>query len=825
MKFNSIFISLFVLCFESLIFSESPIWELNQDSFNKAVIQGQMAYKEGGIMIDGTNSMSLPKGILGDQKDFTIEFEVTRPENTTRGHKLSLVSNTDDEQKSGLKLQYHPPSYNCGWLYTNASLTVEYRGLLNDKPGVMTLVSKDHQLMLFRNGMLIASTGEVKPSKKPLSFGSIEAKKTQPYSIKHIKVYSKAIFPSKFQDNDDRMVSYSGDQYFMKRVKIKDSSLPRVLIIGDSISGGYRKSVTNILKGKANVDHWLIGYKSMAGENSPMERALKGVLSEGPYDAVTFNFGLHYWPHEHRSPEDKQVFNMKKITDLMKRVSPKTSFFWLRTTPWRTTPDSGRPTLETKQNVRIMKFNKMTDNAMKEQGVSVVDLYRIAEKSMDTIKEGSKDSVHWGSGVSQLFAEEIVKNIKTAFPKKSSMTPQGKVSETEGLVAFWDFQYQEKGVWASRYDANVVSQSFDARLKRIGDPKSYALEDWPYADDKSKLTFDSTGPFGHAPLFNQGYVYAAVERNEFNKTPLDLHGRKPFTMIAWVKFVGRRHLVAGIWDEGGWDRYAGRRQVALFGGLFGKKGVISHVSETGAASYPQSKANGSQYARVRAIDGQDFKDREWVAMATSYDPDRNEVVAYLNGKMTKLKKTDSIVQNVHNYSEKLSANPFTFTPSIYQPRAFTVKYNGYDLKEVSEHRLKVNFDDKTLRYEQDRHSSSNSGEFRLQLNILRDGNKLLPKNLMMAAVHGQEATLPKELEVKPNDILWTSLEENSGNGWKKVGTEVKMTIREGAPFTFGRALGLGSEDLHHGSTLHLDGVAVFNRVLSEDELIDLSFMK
>ena len=56
--------------------------------------------------------------------------------------------------------------------------------------------------------------------------------------------------------------------------------------------------------------------------------------------------------------------------------------------------------------------------------------------------------------------------------------------------------------------------------------------------------------------------------------------------MAWVKFVGKRHLVAGIWDEGGWDKDGGRRPIALFGGLFGSKGVIGHISATGAASYP-----------------------------------------------------------------------------------------------------------------------------------------------------------------------------------------------------------------------------------------------
>ena len=153
-------------------------------------------------------------------------------------------------------------------------------------------------------------------------------------------------------------------------------------------------------------------------------------------------------------------------------------------------------------------------------------------------------------------------------------------------------------------DDAVVERGYPVALRRIGDPKSYTPSDWPYADEASRLPFDASGPFGYAVRFNQGYIFAEVPRSELDKTPLDVHGRQPFTLIAWVKFIGRRHLVAGIWDEGGWDKYGGRRQIALFGGLFGSKGTIGHISATGASSYPQSTISGSQYARCRAIDGQ-----------------------------------------------------------------------------------------------------------------------------------------------------------------------------------------------------------------------------
>ena len=157
-----------------------------------------------------------------------------------------------------------------------------------------------------------------------------------------------------------------------------------------------------------------------------------------------------------------------------------------------------------------------------------------------------------------------------------------RVAQTQGLVAFWDFRHAEGKTWTSYHDPEVVSQGYPVLLRRIGDAKAYTPSEWPYIDESSKLSFDTTGPFGHAINVNQGYIFAEVPRSAFDQSPLDLHGRKPFTLIAWIKFTGRRHMVAGIWDEGGWDKYGGRRQVALFGGLFGSKGVIAHISATGS---------------------------------------------------------------------------------------------------------------------------------------------------------------------------------------------------------------------------------------------------
>ena len=399
-----------------------------------------------------------------------------------------------------------------------------------------------------------------------------------------------------------------------------------------------------------------------------------------------------------------------------------------------------------------------------------------------------------------------------------------RVAQTEGLIAFWDFSLTKDGTWSSYRDEQTVDRAYPVFLRRIGDPKAYRPDEWPYEDERSKLTVDMSGPFGNAIRFDQGHIFAEVPRKEFDETPLDVCGRRPFTLIAWAKFVGKRHLVAGIWDEGGWDKYGGRRQIALFGGLFGSKSVIGHISATGASSYPQSTISGSQYARCRAIDGQGFANDQWVALAMTFDPDRDEVIVYTNGAATPTNITDPVARDVFRPEKPIASNPYHFPWSIYSPRSFVLKYNGYNVEKsgVYEHWLEIDTGSGRLTY---RRSCPEGAEvpshFRVTFNVEREGQRLLPESLVFAVADDASVELPVKLVA--GDRVVTSLHVREGEEWQRVGSEIRYGIREGAPFTFGRALGLGDEPIDHGTQLCIDGVAVFDRVLSGEELKGLSF--
>ena len=140
-----------------------------------------------------------------------------------------------------------------------------------------------------------------------------------------------------------------------------DPSLPRVLLIGDSVSRAYTQGVRKALAGKANVHR-------APANCGPTGRGLQKLdvwLGDGKWDLIHFNFGIH----DRNTPVDQYSERLHEIVDRLEQTGAK--LVWATTTP---IPDDS----ETNQTAAsIVEKNEIAAAMMEEHGIEMNDLFTV----------------------------------------------------------------------------------------------------------------------------------------------------------------------------------------------------------------------------------------------------------------------------------------------------------------------------------------------------------------------------------------------------------------------------------------------------------------
>ncbi len=187
-----------------------------------------------------------------------------------------------------------------------------------------------------------------------------------------------------------------------------EAGLPRVLLIGDSISIGYTLAVRKQLKGKANVHR-------IPTNGGPTINGLKNIdkwLGDSKWDVIHFNWGLHDLKYlgpnnenlanpkadtSHQQVEmDAYSKNLDKLVKRMKKTGAKLIF--CNTTP---VPEGAKGRVVGDS----VKYNKAAAKVMKKNGVPVNDLYSHAVKKQSEIQR--KADVHFSPTGSEYLAKKV----------------------------------------------------------------------------------------------------------------------------------------------------------------------------------------------------------------------------------------------------------------------------------------------------------------------------------------------------------------------------------------------------------------------------------
>lgn len=205
----------------------------------------------------------------------------------------------------------------------------------------------------------------------------------------------------KTEESDPRLRPADGKWGYIKS-KDTTTGLPRILLIGDSIMGAYRKKVIADLTGKAVVDTWQTGLHEASKD---LYELLRKVLANGPYAVVVFNIGLHGWQKD-RVSEDQYEPLMRKYVSILREGAPNSRLIWASTTQVSV---KGKPTeLDPVINPTIATRNAIAARIMAENKVDVIDLYGLLK---DSLELGAGDQFHWTKAGADLHAQAITEAV------------------------------------------------------------------------------------------------------------------------------------------------------------------------------------------------------------------------------------------------------------------------------------------------------------------------------------------------------------------------------------------------------------------------------
>jgi hypothetical protein len=385
------------------------------------------------------------------------------------------------------------------------------------------------------------------------------------------------------------------------------------------------------------------------------------------------------------------------------------------------------------------------------------------------------------------------------------------VTQTDGLVAFWDFVKREPdGV--HRFNAHVPE---GAKTDYPLDAANYIKDYWCASRGATYADFPllGRGPFGNAirilketDLDFRPFLF--VPRSRLHDTPLDIKGTgKSVRVVVWAIRESGNHALAGIWHEGTDLNHAGaakvvargQRQYALFAGLNKEGSACGHVSENGAKSfghiYAMHKSNsGDVSPTVPANAPAEMLDASWQCFAMTYNHETHELTGWLNGQNTgrwqeNVQKAIPVIHNAWRQGH-LHRKP-GLQPGEEPNFPADQFYNPPEEKPVS---VKV--------------LSETAGE-RVELEEFRYTRV---KVTQRKAADGTWTPTSRDLaDVRlnpwwyPHDHLYTPANDGTGG-----------------PFTIGRVI---HSSRSVGFTGWIGGVAVFSRSLNAEEMAKLSAVR
>lgn len=193
------------------------------------------------------------------------------------------------------------------------------------------------------------------------------------------------------------------------------AGIPKVLIIGDSISIGYFEPTKALLEGEAEVYH----NPGNAAHTANGLAKLDEWLGDTQWDVIHFNHGLHDLKYMNEKgelvdvnkgfqqiPLDQYVQNLEELTRRLKKTGATVIF--ATTTP---VPEGSSGRIQGDAT----RYNQAALKVMKKHRVRIDDLHAFALPRLDSIQRPR--NVHFTDEGSRLLAGQVAASIREALRK------------------------------------------------------------------------------------------------------------------------------------------------------------------------------------------------------------------------------------------------------------------------------------------------------------------------------------------------------------------------------------------------------------------------
>lgn len=174
-----------------------------------------------------------------------------------------------------------------------------------------------------------------------------------------------------------------------------DQSLPRLLLVGDSITQSYFDGVEQALQGKFRCARLTT---SRCVGDPQLKKELALMLGEFQFSTIHFNNGLHGWDFT----EKAYAKGLANVLDFIRAKSPQSRLLWGSTTPVWNSGESGA--LNTEKTERVRERNRLAHALVTERSIPLNDLFSRVIAHPELI---SQDGVHFKTTGQQALADQV----------------------------------------------------------------------------------------------------------------------------------------------------------------------------------------------------------------------------------------------------------------------------------------------------------------------------------------------------------------------------------------------------------------------------------